>query len=118
MPFIDSKVSVKASEEQKRELKERLGQAISIIPGKSESWLMVNIEDDQKMYFRGDDSEPVAFVSVNIYGSANPSAFSKMTAELTKIYGDLFEQNKIKKIGDLDAFIAKRIDILRRKKTD
>ena len=90
MPFIDSKVSVKASEEQKRELKERLGQAISIIPGKSESWLMVNIEDDQKMYFRGDDSEPVAFVSVNIYGSANPSAFSKMTAELTKIYGDLF----------------------------
>ena len=90
MPFIDSKVSVKASEEQKRELKERLGQAISIIPGKSESWLMVNIEDDQKMYFRGDDSEPVAFVSVNIYGSANPSAFSKMTAELTKIYGELF----------------------------
>ena len=37
---------------------------------------------------------------------------------LKKIYGDLFEQNKIKKIGDLDAFIAKRIDILRRKKTD
>ena len=90
MPFIDSKVNVKTTAEQQKELEARLGQAIAIIPGKSESWLMVNIEDDQKMYFRGDDSEPVAFVSVNIYGSANPSAFSKMTAELTKIYGDLF----------------------------
>lgn len=90
MPFIDSKISVKASEEQKKELKERLGKAISIIPGKSESWLMVNLEDDMKMYFRGDDSQPVAFISVNIYGSANPAAFEKMTGELTKIYGDLF----------------------------
>ena len=90
MPFIDSKISVKATEEQKKELKKRLGQAISIIPGKSESWLMVNIEDERDMYFRGDDSEPVAFVGVNIYGSANPAAFEKMTAELTKIYGELF----------------------------
>ena len=90
MPFIDSKISVKATDEQKKELKERLGQAIAIIPGKSESWLMVNLEDDCKMYFRGDDSQPVAFICVNIYGSDNPSAFGKMTAELTKIYGDLF----------------------------
>ncbi len=36
MPFIDSKVSVKVSKEQEIELKSRLGEAISIIPGKSE----------------------------------------------------------------------------------
>ena len=36
MPFIDSKVSVKVTPEQKTELKQRLGQAIAIIPGKSE----------------------------------------------------------------------------------
>ena len=34
MPFIDSKVSVKITEEQERELKTRLGQAISIDTGK------------------------------------------------------------------------------------
>ena len=62
MPFIDSKVSVKTTAEQQKELKTRLGQAIAIIPGKSESWLMVNLEDDQKMYFRGDDSQPLAFI--------------------------------------------------------
>ncbi len=90
MPFIESKVSVKATDEQRKTLKERLGKAIAIIPGKSESWLMVNLQDEQKMYFRGDDSEPVAFISVNIYGSENPAAFTKMTAELTQIYGEIF----------------------------
>ncbi len=89
MPFIDSRVSVKMTEEQKKELKERLGQAIAIIPGKSESWLMVDLADGQDMYFRGDGSEPTAFIAVNIYGDANPGAFEKMTAELTKIYGEI-----------------------------
>ena len=37
---------------------------------------------------------------------------------LKKIYGDILEQAKIKKLDDIDAFIAKRIDILRRKKAE
>ena len=89
MPFIDSKVSVKVSKEQETELKTRLGQAISIIPGKSESWLMVGIEDEYSLYFRGDDSEPMAFIEVRIFGGPNRDAFEKMTAELTKIYGEV-----------------------------
>ncbi len=89
MPFIDSKVSVKVSKEQETELKSRLGQAISIIPGKSESWLMVGIEDEYSLYFRGDDSEPMAFIEVRIFGGPNRDAFEKMTAELTKIYGEV-----------------------------
>ncbi len=89
MPFIDSRVSVKTTAEQRTELKERLGKAIAIIPGKSESWLMIDLADDQKMYFRGDDSEPIAFIGVNIYGSDNSAAYEEMTAELTKIYGEV-----------------------------
>jgi len=89
MPFIDSKVSVKVTKEQEKELKTRLGQAISIIPGKSEGWLMVGIEDEYSLYFRGDDSEPMAFVEVRIFGGPNRDAFEKMTAELTKIYGEV-----------------------------
>ncbi len=89
MPFIDSKVSVKVSKEQEQEIKSRLGRAISIIPGKSESWLMVGIEDEYSLYFRGDDSEPMAFVEVRIFGGPNKDAFEKMTAEITKIYGEV-----------------------------
>ena len=89
MPFIESKVSVKTTPEQQQELKTRLGQAIALIPGKSEYWLMVNLEDEQKMYFRGDDSEPLAFICINMYGGADEEAFERMTAEMTKIYGEV-----------------------------
>ena len=89
MPFINSKVNVKTTAEQQIELKTRLGKAIATIPGKSESWLMVNLEDDRKMYFRGDDSEPIAFICVNIYGRADEEAFERMTEELTQIYGEV-----------------------------
>ncbi|MBR1524694.1 MAG: hypothetical protein IJ641_09620 [Lachnospiraceae bacterium] len=89
MPFIDSKVSVKVSKEQETEIKSRLGQAISLIPGKSESWLMVGIQDEYLLYFRGEDSEPMAFIEVRIFGGSNRDAFEKMTAEITKIFGEV-----------------------------
>ena len=89
MPFIDSKVSVKVSKEQETEIKTRLGQAISLIPGKSESWLMVGIQDEYHLYFRGEDSEPMAFIEVRIFGGSNRDAFEKMTAEITKIFGEV-----------------------------
>lgn len=89
MPFINSKVSVKISEDQEKELKTRLGQAISIIPGKSESWLMTGFEDEYHLYFRGDNTEPMAFIDVMILGSPDKAAFGKMTEELTKIFGDV-----------------------------
>lgn len=89
MPFIDSKVSVKMTQEQRQELKSRLGKAIANIPGKSENWLMIDLADEQDMYFRGDKSQPAAFVGVNIYGDADRNAFEKMTGEVTKIYGEV-----------------------------
>ena len=89
MPFINSKVNVKTTLKQRQEIKNRLGKAISIIPGKSEAWLMLDLEDDQNMYFRGDNNDPIAFISVNMYGSPEPEAFEKMTVEITRIFGEV-----------------------------
>ncbi|WP_026508024.1 phenylpyruvate tautomerase MIF-related protein [Butyrivibrio sp. MC2013] len=89
MPFISTKTSAIITKEQELQLKERLGQAISIIPGKSENWLMLAIEGDIPMYFKGDNSQPVAFIEVKIYGGASSEVYEKMTAELTSIYGDI-----------------------------
>lgn len=89
MPFINSKISVKITEDQEKKLKEKLGKAIEIIPGKSESWLMTGFEDGYHLYFRGDNSQPTAFVEVMVFGGANPSAFDKLTGEITKIFGEV-----------------------------
>ena len=89
MPFISTKTNVEVTKEKETQLKERLGQAIAIIPGKSESWLMLAIEGDIPMYFRGDDSQPVAFIEVKIFGNASSDVYRKMTPELTKIYSEI-----------------------------
>lgn len=88
MPFIDSKVSVSISEEQEKELKTRIGQAVSLI-GKTESWLMTGFQDNYHLYFKGDNSQPMAFIEVKLYGRENPSAFEAMSAKLCEIFGEV-----------------------------
>ena len=41
MPFIGSKITVKISKEKEEIVKKRLGEAIKLIPGKSETFLMI-----------------------------------------------------------------------------
>ena len=86
MPFINSKITVKLSEEQEKNVKNRLGQAIALIPGKSESWLMLGFEDGYNIYFKGNKEEKAAFVDVSIYGSASSTALNSLTVEICDIF--------------------------------
>lgn len=92
MPCIHARVSTKISAEQETKIKERFGQAISILPGKSENWLMVGFEDEVSLYFKGKKDRPIAFVEVKLFGKAPGSAYEKLTAEITKI---LYEELQI-----------------------
>lgn len=97
MPFINSKVNVPLSEEDKELLKAKLGQAISLIPGKSESWLMVGFEDNYSLYFKGKNNTKLAFVEVKIFGHASGRDYDHLTAEICKIYKEVLgiAQDKI-----------------------
>ena len=87
MPLITAKTSVEISKEKEVVLKEKLGKAIELI-GKSESWLMVNFEDNCRLYFKGDNSQDIAIVEVALFGKASDSQYEKMTAEITKIISE------------------------------
>ena len=56
MPFINIKTNVSVSDEQKTSIKSAMGRAITAIPGKSEGWLMVGIEPEYNLWFKGDDA--------------------------------------------------------------
>lgn len=84
MPFIDSKVSVPVSKEQADNVRVKLEEAITIIPGKSKQWLMIGIQDNYDLYFRND--EPSAFIEVKVFGRISDDVAAKMTAEITKIF--------------------------------
>lgn len=84
MPFINVKTNTSVSGDAEIAIKSALGQAITAIPGKTESWLMLGIEPDCILYFRGDDS-PAAMVDVSIFGEENPEAFCNLTEKICTV---------------------------------
>lgn len=85
MPFIDSKITVPVSEEQKESIKTQLGKAISII-NKPESFLMVGFEDNYDLYMGGRKLEKGAYIAVSLFGNSSKSAYEAMTGKICEIY--------------------------------
>lgn len=81
MPFIRTTTNVGITPEKLEVIKSRYGEAIRIM-NKSEDWLMLEFNDNSKMYFRGID-EPTVFIDVKVYGITSNS--NEMTKELTNI---------------------------------
>ena len=89
MPYININTSAEVTAEKGELLKSKLGKAIETIPGKNETWLMISVEDNQKMWFRGDDSAPSAMVEVKIYGSADKMYYDAMTSSVCSILDEV-----------------------------
>lgn len=84
MPFIRTSTNVSIDDNKIMNLKNKYGVAITTM-GKTENWLMLEFNDNAKMFFAG-SSEPLAFVDVKTYG--NPNNSNAMTHELTKIINE------------------------------
>lgn len=85
MPFIKVKTNVKITQDNQESIKTKLGKSIELIPGKTESRLMISFDHECKMYFKGENSEPMAFVEILLFGSSTKSAYSNLTAAVTEI---------------------------------
>lgn len=84
MPVIHTHVSCSTTKEQREALKAAYGKAIAVVPGKSEGWLMCPFEDDMPIYFGGDDSEPAAYVEVNVFGtSVSRAVWEQLTEKIS-----------------------------------
>lgn len=90
MPFIDIKLTKSISDAQAAELKAQLGKMIEVFPGKSEGWLMCNIDAGQKIWFKGDNSSDSAFAEVKLFGTVNPECADKFTGLLCDYLEEAF----------------------------
>ena len=88
MPFINVKTTASVSDEKCAIIKSELGKAIALIPGKSEGWLMVGIEPEMKIWFRGDSSADSAMVTVAVLGTVSDRDSSRLTGRITEILSD------------------------------
>lgn len=85
MPYISTKTNKIITKEREAAITKKLGEAITLI-GKSESWLMLNFEDNCRMYFQGSNRESYAYLEIKLFGKATAEAYENMTAAVTNIY--------------------------------
>ena len=88
MPYIHAHCNVKLNLEQKELFCKRAGEIISILPGKSEQWLMVEIEDQQTIFYAG-SSEPCAIVTVDLYGAGDLHSYEQFTDSLSVLFSGI-----------------------------
>lgn len=66
MPYVHMSIAKKLSDEQKEAIKASIGRLIEILPNKSEKVMMIRLDDDLQMYYRG-VRENCAYVNVCLY---------------------------------------------------
>ena len=88
MPFINVKTNAKLTSPQKEIIKRRLFDCIGIIPGKSDRYLMVAIDDGADMAFHRDSESNMAMVEVKIFGSSSKDAYQRLTTAICLILQD------------------------------
>ncbi len=87
MPCIQIKTSAKVTEEAANIIKKELGQAITCLPEKTEGWLMITLEDECRMWFRGETGKPMAIIEVKVFGDHIDSAASEaMTGRVCRLF--------------------------------
>ena len=87
MPFIKAKTSIEVTPQKEEAIKSKLGKAIKLI-GKSEAWLMIEFEDNCRLWFRGSKSEPTAIVEIALFGKASDDQYDDMTKAVCEIISD------------------------------
>lgn len=85
MPFIDSKISVAVAPEKKEIIKAEFGRLMSVL-GKSETYLMVGMEDNYDLWMGGKKLEKGAYVSVSLLGNASSAAYEKLTGKICELF--------------------------------
>ena len=88
MPYINVKTNAKLSAKAKANIQSRLFDCIGVIPGKSDRYLMIAVEDGVAMAFHRDSESPMAMVEVKIFGEASKGDYQKLTGAITLILAD------------------------------
>ena len=91
MPYIEAKTTKTVTKSQEDALFSALGKAIELLPGKTEEWLMLNVEGDKKMAFRGKTDEDMAFLTVALVGKAGAENYEKLTARLCELCWEILD---------------------------
>ena len=84
MPMIALTTNQAISGEQSVRLKDGLGQAIALIPGKSEARLMISLTGGAAMFFQGEPRQ-AAFLEVSCFGHPDAASYERLTGVVCEL---------------------------------
>ncbi len=88
MPYINVKTSAKLDDNTKNNILKKLSKAATLIPGKSEAYVMCEIDDGKAMIFGGDADSACAIAEMKLFGTSSKDVYLKVTQEICKIMNE------------------------------
>lgn len=97
MPFISVQVAGSLLPEQKAAITLSLGKNISLLPGKAEKQLMVDISDGHSLYFSGTPLSKGAYVDVRTFGDSDFDSKKALTEAIYEMLHNVcgIQENEI-----------------------
>jgi len=89
MPFVVVRVNTAMTTEQELGLKAQLGQAIGLVPGKSEEYLLVDVENRCHLFLVGDGQTPLAYLEASVFGNEGHAGYAAFTRAVTQSLHDV-----------------------------
>ncbi len=89
MPYIHVRTSKKLSPDTETRLKAALGQTITLFPGKTETWLMVDIEDEAHLWLGGSCQSALAMVDVALLGQTTKEDCAAVTVGICQALAEI-----------------------------
>ena len=84
MPFIRATTNVKIEKKNEIAIKEDFGKAISLVSGKAECYLMIELSGERFMAYQGDEKTPLAMVEVQLLGECDSDELDLLTAAISE----------------------------------
>ncbi len=84
MPYIEAKLTVTLSENQKDDLQKKLSNSTSTVLSKPKAYIMTNIEDNKSLYMNEKKLDKGAYVSIKMLGNPAKSSCETLTKEICK----------------------------------
>ena len=107
MPFLTLQTNVHLGHAQELRLKDALGRAIELVPGKSEANLLLQIQGGCHFYLRGDASQPVVLAHLSVFANEAHTGYDRLTMEITRLCSEILcapPENIYVKYEDLGAW--------------
>lgn len=90
MPYINVNAAPALKENEKEQLKAKIGELITLIPGKSEAVTMVSVNDGCSLYLGGRALDKGAFIEIRLLGAAKRQDKEALTEAIFKAMKSMF----------------------------